>query len=130
VLRSADVAVCAPTADTYGSAALEAMACGVPVVATAVGALNDIVLPDVTGLLVQPRDGRRLALALRALLVDETRREQFGIAARDRVLGRYSRSRLTKEGLAVYERVGRSDRQLERRHPLGTSRASARRNRV
>ncbi|WP_170176589.1 glycosyltransferase [Lentzea flaviverrucosa] len=105
VLRSADVAVCAPAADRYGSAALEAMACGVPVVATAVGALSDIVLPDVTGLLIGPQDGRRLAQSLKALLADETRREQFGIAARDRVLGRYSRSQLAKEAMAVYERV-------------------------
>jgi glycosyltransferase involved in cell wall biosynthesis len=127
VLRSAGIAVCAPTAESYGSAALEAMACGVPVVATAVGALADIVLPDVTGVLVPPQDSRRLALSLRTLLADETRREQFGIAARDRVLGRYSRSRLAKEGLAVYERVGRPDRYLERQ-PLGTSRASTRRN--
>ncbi|WP_307791931.1 glycosyltransferase [Lentzea californiensis] len=105
VLRSADVAVCAPAADRYGSAALEAMACGVPVVATAVGALSDIVLPDVTGLLIGPQDSRRLAQSLKALLADETRREQFGIAARDRVLGRYSRSRLAKEAMAVYERA-------------------------
>ncbi|WP_176929870.1 glycosyltransferase [Lentzea albidocapillata] len=105
MLRSADVAVCAPAVERYGTAALEAMACGVPVVATAVGALSDIVLPDVTGLLVQPQDGRRLAQSLKALLADETRREQFGIAARDRVLGRYSRSRLAKEAMAVYERA-------------------------
>ncbi|MDX8056293.1 glycosyltransferase [Lentzea sp. BCCO 10_0798] len=105
LLRSADVAVCAPAVERYGSAALEAMACGVPVVATAVGALSDVVLPDVTGLLIPPRDGRRLAQSLKALLADETRREQFGIAARDRVLGRYSRSRLAKEAMAVYQRV-------------------------
>lgn len=105
VLRSADVAVCAPAVERYGSAALEAMACGVPVVATAVGALSDIVLPGVTGLLVQPRESRRLAQSLKTLLADETQREQYGIAARDRVLGRYSRDRLAKEASAVYERV-------------------------
>ncbi|MCX2947961.1 glycosyltransferase [Lentzea sp. NEAU-D7] len=106
LLRSADVAVCAPSDERYGSAALEAMACGVPVVATAVGALSDVVLPDVTGLLIGPRDGRRLAQSLKALLADETRREQFGIAARDRVLGRYSRRRLAREAMTVYERAG------------------------
>ncbi|GHH40292.1 glycosyltransferase [Lentzea cavernae] len=105
VLRSADVAVCAPTTDVYGTAALEAMACGVPVVATAVGALNDVVLPDVTGLLVPARDGRRLARSLKAVLADETLGERFGIAARDRVLSRYSRRRLAREAVAVYERV-------------------------
>ncbi|USX53545.1 glycosyltransferase [Lentzea sp. HUAS12] len=106
VLRSADVALCAPSADTFGSTALEAMACGVPVVATAVGALSDIVLPDVTGLLVPPRDSGRLARSLKTLLADETLREQFGIAARDRVLSRYSRRRLAQETLAAYEHLG------------------------
>ncbi|MFD4638244.1 glycosyltransferase [Lentzea sp. NPDC058436] len=123
VLRSADVAVCAPTADAYGTAALEAMACGVPVVATAVGALNDVVLPDVTGLLVPPQDGRRLARSLRTVLADETLAEQFGIAGRDRVLSRYSRRRLAKEALAVYERVVTVQ-------PEVSSRPSTRRNRA
>ncbi|SDF38849.1 Glycosyltransferase involved in cell wall bisynthesis [Lentzea fradiae] len=107
VLRSADVVLCAPTSERYGIVALEAMACGVPVVATAVGALADIVLPDVTGVLVRPGDSRHLARTLRALLTDETLRERYGIAARDRVLGRYSRGRLAREAVAVYERVAR-----------------------
>ena len=106
VMRSADVAVCAPTSDTFGSTALEAMACGIAVVATTVGALSDIVLPDLTGLLVPPRDNGRLARALKTLLADETLREQFGIAARDRVLSRYSRRRLAQETLAAYEHLG------------------------
>lgn len=105
VLRSADLAVCAPAVDRYGVAALEAMACGLPVVATAVDALNDIVLPGVTGLLAQPHDSQRLALSLKALLADETQREQFGVAARDRVLGRYSRQQLAQETMSVYERA-------------------------
>lgn len=113
VLRSADVAVCAPTEERYGIAVLEAMACGLPVVATAVGALSDIVLPGVTGQLVGPHDSRRLARSLKSLLDDETRREQFGMAARDRVSGRYSRLRLANETLAVYRRAA-GDRALTR----------------
>ncbi|MET9225801.1 glycosyltransferase [Lentzea sp. NPDC003310] len=105
VLRSAEVAVCAPSTERYGIAALEAMACGVPVVATAVGALKDVVLPGVTGQLVEPEDGRRLARVLKALLSDETQREQFGVAARDRVLSRYSRRRLAREALSAYQRA-------------------------
>lgn len=115
VLRSADVAVCAPTEERYGIAVLEAMACGLPVVATAVGALNDIVLPGVTGQLVPPHDSRRLARSLKSLLDDETQREQFGMAARDRVAGRYSRRRLADETLAVYGRAT-GDRTLT--HPV------------
>jgi D-inositol-3-phosphate glycosyltransferase len=107
LLRSADVVVCAPWSDPFGVVALAAMACGVPVVATAVGALEDVVVHDITGLHVPPREPRVLARSLRRLLGDRTLREELGTAARDRVLARHSRDRLGKEALAVYQHVGR-----------------------
>ncbi|WP_444543461.1 glycosyltransferase [Lentzea cavernae] len=106
LLRSADIVVCAPWSDPFGVVALEAMACGVPVVATAVGALEDVVVHNVTGVHVPPREPRVLARTLRQLLADNLMREEFGIAARDRVLARHSRDRLANEALAVYERLG------------------------
>ncbi|WP_189155616.1 anti-sigma factor antagonist [Lentzea pudingi] len=108
LLRSADVVVCVPTAEPYGLVALQAMACGVPVVATAVGALEDIVVHNITGLHVPPREPRVLARTLRRLLADQTLREELGIAARDRVMARYARDKLGQEVLAVYERVDRA----------------------
>ncbi len=105
LLRSADVVVCVPWSDPFGLSALQAMACGVPVVAAAVGALTDIVVHGVTGLHVPARSPRVLARALRQLLADEIWREEFGAAARDRVVARYSRARVAREALAVYERI-------------------------
>lgn len=103
LLRSADVVVCAPWQEPFGTVALEAMACGVPVVATEVGVLPDIVLHQVTGLHVVPRDVRALTRALRSLVDNETLRERFGIAGRDRVVARYSWDRLAQEFLSGYE---------------------------
>lgn len=103
--RSADVVLCVPWHEPFGTVALEAMACGVPVVAATVGVLPDIVMHQVTGLHVPPRDGRALAKALRSLLADETRLQEFGMAGRDRVVARYSWGRVAKEVLSVYERV-------------------------
>lgn len=103
LLRSADVVVCAPWREPLGTVALEAMACGVPVVATEVGVLPDIVLHQVTGLHVLPRNVRALTRALRSLLANETQREQFGIAGRDRVVARYSWDRLAREFLSGYQ---------------------------
>jgi anti-anti-sigma factor len=105
LLRSADVVVCVPWSDPFGVAALQAMACGVPVVAAAVGALTDIVVHKVTGLHVPAGSPRVLARALRQLLADDIWREEFGIAARDRVVARYSRARVVREASAVYERI-------------------------
>jgi D-inositol-3-phosphate glycosyltransferase len=105
LLRSADVVVCKPFADPFGIMALEAMACGVPVVATAVGALTDIVVHNVTGLLVAPQDVRALTRALRRSLGDETLRQELGTAGRDRVVARHAMDRVAAELVAVYERV-------------------------
>jgi hypothetical protein len=56
LLRSADLVVCSPWYEPFGIVPLEAMACGVPVVASAVGGMLDSVVDGVTGAHVPPRD--------------------------------------------------------------------------
>ena len=68
LLRSADAVVCVPWYEPFGIVPLEAMACGRPVVASAVGGIQDTVVDQVTGLLVPPRRPDLLAAALRDLL--------------------------------------------------------------
>lgn len=69
---------------------LEAMATGLPVVASDVGDVHEVVLHGVTGLLVPPGDVSALAAALHSVLVDEARREEFGRAGRRHVQERFS----------------------------------------
>ncbi|MET8764218.1 glycosyltransferase [Lentzea sp. NPDC004782] len=109
LLRSADVVVCAPSYEPSGAIALEAMACGVPVVATAVGALTDVVVNGVTGLLVPPGRPESLARALRLLLPDDTLRNEFAVAGRDRVTARYSWSRVAADVLRAYAQAGAAE---------------------
>jgi D-inositol-3-phosphate glycosyltransferase len=73
LLRSADAVVCVPWYEPFGIVPLEAMACGTPVVASAVGGMIDSVVDGVTGVHVPPRDPDRLAEALAALLADGER---------------------------------------------------------
>ncbi|MCE7000697.1 glycosyltransferase [Saccharothrix sp. S26] len=103
LLRSADVVVCAGA--DRAVTPLEAMACGVPVVAAAVGGSTDIVVDGVTGLLVPPGDPRVLARVLRPLLVDDARRDAYGIAAADRVEARFSTVRIAAETVRVYRQA-------------------------
>jgi D-inositol-3-phosphate glycosyltransferase len=101
LLRSADVVVCTPWYEPFGIVPLEAMACGVPVVASAVGGLVDTVADGVTGLLVPPRQPAALAEALRELLADPMRRAAFGRAGVRRAR-RYSWDRIAASTLEIY----------------------------
>jgi D-inositol-3-phosphate glycosyltransferase len=106
--RSADVLAATPWYEPFGLTVLEAMACGVPVVATAVGGLVDTVVDGVTGELVAPRDPAGLARALRRLLADETRRISYGAAACDRAVQSYSWPRIARRLAAVYAEVAQA----------------------
>jgi D-inositol-3-phosphate glycosyltransferase len=90
ILRSADVVACTPWYEPFGIVPLEAMACGRPVVASAVGGLIDTVVHRQTGLHVPPRDPDSLAAALAELLGDAKLRRRLGAAAARRVRDRYT----------------------------------------
>jgi glycosyltransferase involved in cell wall biosynthesis/phosphoheptose isomerase len=105
LLRSADAVVCVPWYEPFGIVPLEAMACGTPVVASAVGGMVDTIVDDVTGIHVPPRDPDRLAEALALLLADPERRAAYGSAGVDRARRRYGWPRIAAATLDVYARV-------------------------
>ncbi|MCU0259540.1 MAG: glycosyltransferase [Ilumatobacteraceae bacterium] len=78
--RAADVVVVPSRSESFGLVALEAAACGVPVVASAVGGLRSLVDHGVTGFLVDDRSPERFAEALRAVLDDPVRAAAMGAA--------------------------------------------------
>jgi glycosyltransferase involved in cell wall biosynthesis len=82
---AADVVVTTPWYEPFGLTPLEAQACGVPVVGSAVGGITYTVQEGVTGHLVPPRDPQALAERLGELLSQPERRAQMGRAARERV---------------------------------------------
>jgi D-inositol-3-phosphate glycosyltransferase len=97
VYRSADVVVCAPWYEPFGIVPLEAMACGIPVVASSVGGLIDSVVDGGTGRHVPPRDASAVAGAIRELLLDEPQRRQLGANGRKRMAARYAWSRIAAD---------------------------------
>ena len=87
----AEVAVVPSLYEGFSLPAIEAMACGVALVATTGGALPEVVGEDgVTGLLVTPDDPGALAAAIGRLLDDDDLRHRLGAAGRQRVLGRFT----------------------------------------
>ncbi|TMR17000.1 glycosyltransferase family 1 protein [Nonomuraea turkmeniaca] len=105
LMRSADAVVSVPREAVTGIVALEAMACGVPVIASAVGAHLDSVIDGVTGLLVPPDRPARTARLARELLWDPTLRTALGYAGADRARSRYSWERVSQELVRVYEQA-------------------------
>src|SRR5690606_24039814 len=81
----ADVVVCAGWYAPSGVTALEAMAAGLPVVATAIGGQRDVVIDGVTGALVPPGAPGALARAVRRVLADPIRQLEYAAAGLDRV---------------------------------------------
>jgi glycosyltransferase involved in cell wall biosynthesis len=104
-LRSADAVVCVPWYEPFGIVPLEAMACGVPVVASAVGGQIDSVLDGVTGVHVPPRDPRSLAVALAGLLADPERCADLGAAGVVRARERFAHDRVAAATREVYGEV-------------------------
>ncbi|MFF4618555.1 glycosyltransferase [Nonomuraea jabiensis] len=103
LMRSADVLVAVPWYEPFGMVAIEAMACGVPVVASAVGGHLDTVTG--CGVLVPPRRPRALARALSDVLDHPGRRAELAAAGALRARERYGWARVAELTEAVYTQV-------------------------
>jgi glycosyltransferase involved in cell wall biosynthesis len=113
LFRSADLVICVPWYEPFGIVPLEAMACAVPVVASAVGGLADTITSGETGLLVPARDPAALAAAVHQLLGDPQRAARYGQAGLRRVRHWYSWDRVSAQCETVYHRL------LDRGQPPG-----------
>jgi glycosyltransferase involved in cell wall biosynthesis len=103
LLRSADLFVSVSEYDPTGVLAVQAMACGTPVIASAAGGQTDAVVDGTTGILVPPGRPALLAQRIRQLLARPMLLEAFSVAAADRARSRYSWDRIAHETLAVYD---------------------------
>jgi D-inositol-3-phosphate glycosyltransferase len=103
IFRSADAVVCTPWYEPFGIVPLEAMACGVPVVAAAVGGLRDTVVDQVTGIHVPPREPEAIAAALALLLGNPALQAELGAAGQKRARSRYSWDRVAAETEKAYQ---------------------------
>jgi len=102
LMRAADLVVCVPWYEPFGIVPLEAMACGTPVIASAVGGMLDSVADGETGVLVPPRNPDAVAAAVRRVVADPAARHRMGRAASRAVAARYSWDHVAAATESVY----------------------------
>jgi sugar transferase (PEP-CTERM/EpsH1 system associated) len=92
---------------------LEAMACGLPVVSTAVGGIPDLVQENVTGLLVPNRDSAAMAQALALYAADPALAQHHGAAGRARIEQHYSVTTMVQEYTCLYDTLRKNKLNLK-----------------
>jgi alpha-maltose-1-phosphate synthase len=102
---NAAVFVCPSVYEPFGIINLEAMACETPVVASAVGGIQEVVVKDTTGRLVPPADPRALAEAINGLLSDRPLAKRMGKAGRLRVEQSFSWVSIATQTRDMYSQV-------------------------
>ena len=121
ILRELSVSVLPSLTEGLSNSLLEALACGVPVVATRVGGTPEVIVDNECGLLVPAGDPVALAEAIERMLVDPALRARLSNAGLQRVAERFSMRRMVQDTETLYERMARSrgvervPRRVERR---------------
>jgi glycosyltransferase involved in cell wall biosynthesis len=109
-----------PRSEGTTTTAMEALACGVPVVATDVGAISEVVTNQVTGLLVRPRDPEGLADATCLLLRDSARRSQMGRLGMQRSVERYASEICAEVHLRAFQAAILRHRRLQLKETIAS----------
>lgn len=103
-----DVFVMSSLSEAFGIAAAEASACGVPVVASAVGGLPEVIVNGTTGVLVPPGSAKAISEEVKRLLSEEQTRAAMGLAGKNHVR-KFSAAELARQLVAVYDYVTGSE---------------------
>ena len=110
LLWASDVFAMPSLKEGLGVAALEAMASALPVIASDVGGLHEVVEDDRTGIVVPPADPKAIASAIVRLIESDELRARMGAAARARVVENYSMEKMAARTLALYRACVRETR--------------------
>lgn len=120
LLQGSDIFALASVGEAFGLVLPEAMACGLPVVATRSGGIVEIVEDQMTGLLVAPLDSEAFARALRQLIENDELRKTLGAQGLKRVADKFTVDRVVTNTLKIYESIKSGERSTKY-HELNTN---------
>lgn len=105
ILNSADIFLLTSQTESFGLSALEAMSCGLPVIATNVGGLPEVVIHGETGYLTEVGDVTKMALYAIELLDDKNKYEKFSEKARERAVTLFDKNLIIPKYEIFYEKI-------------------------
>lgn len=105
LLPAADVFLLPSDHESFGLAALEAMSCGVPVVASNVGGLHEVIDHNETGYLCNPVDVDCMAKIILGLFADEDKRRSIGFKAREKAKRDFGKDKIVNQYLKLYNEL-------------------------
>lgn len=104
-LNEMDIFVVPSINESFGVAAVEAMACEIPVIASSVGGLKEVIVDKETGYLVPKKDHKEIAKYLKKLILDKNLRTSLGENGRKRVLENYDWNSNVEYMIKIYEEI-------------------------
>lgn len=104
-LNEMDIFVVPSINESFGVAAVEAMACEIPVIASSVGGLKEVIVDKETGYLVPKKDHKEIAKYLKKLILDKNLRTSLGENGRKRVLENYNWDSNVEYMIKIYEEI-------------------------
>jgi glycosyltransferase involved in cell wall biosynthesis len=104
-LGVADIFVLPSELESFGLAALEAQACEVPVIATRIGGIPEVVNEGESGFLSDVGDVEKMSIDTLRLLNDEDLRRSFGERGRELAVQRYATSKIIPQYISFYEKI-------------------------
>lgn len=105
ILSASDLFLMPSQSESFGLSALEAMACGIPVVSTSVGGLPELNIHNETGYIAEIGDIDRMAKYAVELLTNEKRYKAFSKSARDRAVNNFDKNLIVPKYVAYYEKI-------------------------
>ena len=105
ILPLGDVFLLPSEHESFGLAALEAMSCALPVVASNIGGLGEVIKDGETGFLFDPHDVEGMSDTILSLFRDDNRRSDVGYKARERAKRDFGKDKIVDEYVALYEEL-------------------------